>query len=201
MSEAIHEVVSERVVSGASVDAGPAVAHSGFADVEPRRSVDVLLQVTMQDLVALSGQADLKASIMITAASIVLSVSFAAIRYSSVRWGLGTLMVFALVALAMAILAVLPRGTPTRPGVGMPANPFNPLYFAHAATVSPDEYVDRLGALCADNALLYEGMSRQIHALSVHLETRKFRYLRRAYACMLAGFVFAIAAQLISFAV
>jgi hypothetical protein len=154
----------------------------------------------MQDLVALSGQADLKASIMITAASIVLTGSIATIRYAKVRWGLGTLMAFALCALAMAILAVLPRGTPTRPGAGVPANPFNPLYFAHAATVPADDFVQRLGDLCTDDSRLYEAMAQQIHALSVHLEVRKFRYLRRAYALLLAGFALAGVVQLISLA-
>jgi hypothetical protein len=172
-----------------------------FAEVSGRRSVDVLLQVMTQDLVTLSGQADLKASILITAASIAVSVSLAATRYKEVRWALGTLSVFAVVALANAIFAVLPRGKPTRAGQGRPVTTFNALYFAHAARVDVDDYVRSVAEICRDDAAIYEASTRQVHALAFHLEHRKFAHLRRAYAWFLAGFVAAGLAQVVTLAV
>jgi len=172
-----------------------------FSEVQGRRSVDVLLQVMTQDLVTLSGQADLKASILITAASIVISVSLSATRYKEVRWSVVVLSVFAVLALANAILAVLPRGRPTRVGAGQPAMPYNALYFAHAASVPADDYVRDIAGICRDDASLYEAITRQVHALALHLERRKFGHLRRAYAWFLSGFIAAGLAQLITFAV
>ena len=180
---------------------GPSSPVPAFAEVKGRRSVDVLLQVMSQDLVVLSGQADLKASILITAASILVSVSIAATRYKQVRWAVGTLVVFAVIALGNAIFAVLPRGRPTRAGQGEPAAPFNPLYFAHAARVDVDAYVQSVAGICRDDAAIYEASTRQVHALAYHLEHRKFVHLRRAYAWFLAGFVAAGVAQLIMLAV
>ena len=187
--------------AGPDIDTGRGAPPSPFDGVQGRRSVDVLLQVMTQDLVALSGQADLKASIMITAASIVISVSLSAVRYNEVRWSVATLSVFALVALANAILAVLPRGRPTRVGAGQPVTPYNPLYFAHAAGVGVDDYVREIADVCREDATLYEALARQVHALSFHLERRKFGHLRRAYAWFIAGFVAAGVAQLITVAV
>jgi hypothetical protein len=180
---------------------GASGAVPAFAEVRGRRSVDVLLQVMTQDLVILSGQADLKASILITAASIAVSVSLAATRYQEVRWAVGTFSVFAVIALANAIFAVLPRGKPTRAGQGEPATPFNPLYFAHAARVGADDYVRSVAGICRDDATIYEASARQVHALAYHLEHRKFVHLRRAYAWFLAGFFAAGLAQLITLAV
>jgi len=178
-----------------------AASRGVFFDVRGRRSVDVLLQVMTQDLVTLSGQADLKASILITASSIVVSVSLAATRYKEVRWSVATLSLFAVIALANAILAVLPRGKPIRAGAGTPATPYNPLYFAHAAAVRADDYVQEMAEICRDDAALYEAVTRQVHALAFHLENRKFAHLRRAYAWFLSGFVAAGLAQLITLAV
>jgi len=189
-------------VEGGRVDGAAAAAPvSPFAGVTGRRTVDALLQTMTQDLVALSGQADLKASIMITASSIVVSVSITATRYSQVRWSLVTLSVFAVAALANAILAVLPRHRSTRVGVGSPPQPVNPLYFAHAATVGADDYVRQIAGICAADATVYEAITRQVHALSFHLEHRKFRHLRRAYAWFVTGFVAAGIAQLVILAV
>jgi Family of unknown function (DUF5706) len=178
-----------------------ATASAPFSDVQGRRSVDVLLQVMTQDLVILSGQADLKASIMITAASIVVSLSLNATRYKEVRWSVATLSLFAVVALANAILAVLPRGRPTRVGAGHPATPYNALYFAHASEIPVDDYVREIAGVCREDASLYEALTRQVHALSVHLERRKFAHLRRAYAWFLSGFIAAGFAQLITLTV
>jgi hypothetical protein len=178
---------------------GPAAGNGEpFDDVKGRRSADVLLQVMTQDLTTLSGQADIKASILITAASIVVSVSLTATRYKEVRWALATLSVFALVALANAILAVLPRGKPIRAGEGIPATPFNPLYFAHAARVDSDAYVETMAGVLREDASIYEAVTRQVHSLAYHLEHRKFAHLRRAYAWFLSGFVAAGVAQLIT---
>jgi hypothetical protein len=55
--------------------------------------------------------------------------------------------------------------------------------------------------VCRNDASLYEALTRQVHALSSHLERRKFGHLRRAYAWFIAGFVAAGLAQIITVAV
>src|SRR6476659_1392748 len=89
----------------------PAEPHdrSPFADVVPRRSVDEVFRNLQQALVAYTGQADLKANIVITTSSLVLTI--VATRWSerSLRPGLGAVAIGALFALLTAITVVIPK--------------------------------------------------------------------------------------------
>ena len=61
-----------------------------FAGVEARGSVDYMLRTTQQQLTDLSGQADLKASIVMTTSAILTSVAAARLDHEAVRWSLVT---------------------------------------------------------------------------------------------------------------
>ena len=68
-----------------TADPGP------FADVASRHTTDYFLLGLQQQMVQLTGQADLKGSIIITAASIVVSVSATQFSDPELRWSLVTL--------------------------------------------------------------------------------------------------------------
>src|SRR5262245_66608667 len=100
-----------------------------LADVVGRRSVDYVLRNTQQQLVALTGQADLKASIVITASSLVLSISATQWDRESLRPGLFFLAFGMLGALMSAILAVMPKFRLRREQLTEFPNPSNTLFF------------------------------------------------------------------------
>ena len=170
-----------------------AEADSGFAGTTSRGSVNYLIRNTQQQLVALSGQADLKASILITAASVVLTVGVTQVRGSEYRWAFGVLAAFLLVSLLAAILCVLPSfGTLRQARLsGMQAP--NPLFFGDYGRIAEADFVDELGRLSRDDAALYEAQARDIHRQGLYLITHKYRYLRFGYAMFLAGFASAAA--------
>jgi hypothetical protein len=74
-----------------------------------RSSVDTMLRNTQQQLVALSGQADLKASLLITASAVVASVAASQISDSLFGWAAGTLLVWVLGAMLAGVFAILPK--------------------------------------------------------------------------------------------
>ena len=76
-----------------SVDPGP------FADVPERITTDYLLYGLQQQMTQLTGQADVKGSIIITASAIVISVSVTQFNVDELRWSLVTLVAFVLLAL------------------------------------------------------------------------------------------------------
>jgi hypothetical protein len=180
-------------ITNGSIPTGP------FAAVKGHRTADVFLQTATTDLTALSGQADLKGSIMITSTSLILSVSVATMRYHEVRYGVGTLSIFALAALVMAILAILPAAA-SKSHVVVDPDKINPLYFRHAAQLTPEQYADRMAYLLQGDTRMYEAMVAQIHSLSVHLETKKFARLRLGYIILVAGFVTASVVQAVALA-
>src|SRR4051794_16463164 len=82
-------------------------AREPFADVVPRRSVDELFANAQQSLVSLTGQADLKANIVITGSSLILTIVATQWNDNSLRPGLLAVATGALLALLTAITVVL----------------------------------------------------------------------------------------------
>ncbi len=162
---------------------------------EQRLTADYTLRNLQQQLVAVTGQADLKASIVITASSITLSLAISRVNDERLRPGVITLAAFVLTALVFAIFAVLPKyrlkGRP-------PTGEFNPFFFGHAALLEFEEYDRLMRTVIADQDRLYDVMLRDLHAQSTYLLRRKFRPLRWAYVFVIAGFVAAIVVQVVA---
>jgi len=152
-----------------------------------RSSIDTVLRNTQQQLVALSGQADLKASLLITAAAVVASVAASQISDPLFGWAAGTLLVFVLGAMLAGVFAVLPKFRIHREPDDLPTH-FNPLFFGDYARLPKDRYLDEMAKIFESDGKLYETMVGDLHDQGVYLVNSKYRYLRIAYVLYLAGF-------------
>jgi len=166
-----------------SVDPGP------FADVPSRHTVDYLLLGLQQEMVQLTGQADLKGSIIITASAIVVSVSVTQFNEADLRWSLVTLVAFVLLALLSSILAVFPKFKIHRqPGDDLPPG-FNPFFFGHFSQIPKARHLELMADVLRDDRTTYRIMVEDIYDQGVYLLRNKYRFLRFSYACFLIGFV------------
>jgi Family of unknown function (DUF5706) len=162
-----------------------------FEDVRARNSVDYMLRSLHEQLVQLSSQADLKASIVLTVCTIVLSLSFARTdepRTSS--WVLGAGLFVSLIA---AILAVLPSMRTRRPR----DEQVDLLFFAHFSQLDRDRYVARMAEMMENDSSVYRTMVQNIHNQGTYLMTHKYRYLRISYVGLLAAAFAAAVTELI----
>lgn len=158
-------------------------------------TTDALFRNLHSQLVTLTGQADLKASIVITAASITLSLAATRMTDSVLRPGAITLGVFVLAALVCAIFSVLPKYKLTgRPPIGR----LNPLFFGHVGLLDREEYRGTMRSLVDRPEAMLDAMIDDLHAQSSYLLRRKFRPLRWAYLCLLVGFFAAAVTQTIA---
>src|SRR5215471_1190874 len=136
-----------------------------FAAVRPRRGVDELMSGLQQSLVTYTGQADLKANIVITTSSLVLTI--VATRWSddSLRPALGTVAIGVLLALLSAITVVIPKFR--LPGRRERRHHFerheNPLFFGHYASMPRDRFVAVLAEIAQDDDVMYEVQAADIH--------------------------------------
>ena len=149
--------------------------------MRPRNATDYMLRSLHEQLVQLSAQADLKASIVLTVCTIVLSLSFARSddpRTSS--WVLGAGLFVSLVA---AILAVLPSIRMKR----LRDEDVDLLFFAHFSQLDRDRYESRMAEMMASDASVYGTMVRNIHNQGAYLMTHKYRYLRISYIGLLVA--------------
>jgi hypothetical protein len=166
-----------------------------FADIPERNTADNLLRNVQQHHVALSVMADNKANIIITVASIVLTLVFGRMTDTSLRLSALTLGVFTLIALLLAILAVLPKYRLLRPrGAELPEG-FNPLFFGHFGGLTRERYLAEMHKVLSQDGTPYVAWVGDIYALGSYLGRHKYRYLRWSYLFFLAGFVLAAAEQ------
>lgn len=138
-----------------------------------------MLRTTQQHHVQLSAMADIKANILITASSILLSVTIALAPVQGFRPSLVALAVGVLVGLFFSVLAVLPKFGRSEGG--------NLLFFGTFARIDQDEFVGRLLDLATEPGRVFEAQARDIHQLGSYLEASKYRWLRFAYLAFLAG--------------
>ena len=161
---------------------------SGVAPVVGRPTVDYLLVSGRQQLTELSAQADLKASIVITTSSVVLTLAFSRIQNTDYRASLAVLAVGVLGALIFAIFAVIPKFR-VATNETMAGGDVNPLFFGHIANTSEDVYLEEMTELIRDDHLIYRAMLADIHAQSKYLIRAKYRWLRTSYVLLLIGFI------------
>lgn len=146
-----------------------------------------MLRTTQQHHVELSAMADTKANVLITATSILLSVTIAFSGGATTpRASVGVLAGFTALALVFAIFAVLPkyrREAPTE------RSAFNVLFFGHFSSMSVEDYVSEIKDITGDYERIIEATARDIHGIGTYLQTHKYRYLRNAYVSFLFGLV------------
>jgi Pycsar effector protein len=171
-----------------------------FANVRSRRSVDELLADIQHALVMYTGQADMKANIVITTSSLVLTV--VATRWSehSLRPGLSAVSIFTLLALVTAITVVIPKFRLFRKGEARSDfEPHeNPLFFGHFASVSPERFVEVIAEIAKDDAVLYQAQTIDIHEQGQYLVSKKYKHLRAAYIFLGLAFVAGAVAQAVA---
>lgn len=160
--------------------------------VVARRSVDYLLRNTQQQLVALTGQADLKASIVITASSLVLSVAATQWDRDSLQPAIYLLAAGMLGAMGAAILAVIPKFRMRKTSDARWPATANSLFFGHFTKVPTDVWVDHMGDVLAEDTTLYEAILVDLHDQGTYLIRSKYRFLRLAY--LLVGLAFGASA-------
>jgi hypothetical protein len=157
-----------------------------FEGVKARSSVDNLLRTVQQHHVQLSLMADMKANILITISSILLTIALSRMNDVVLRPALLTLAVACLISLILAIIAILPTFARRKTHISK-----NLLFFGHFASMSEEEYFREMEQMLATDPRLLEIAVRDIHSLGVYLYRKKYRFLRFAYVSLLFGFILA----------
>ncbi len=167
-----------------------------FGEVPERNTGDNLIRTAQQHHVQLSAMADLKANIIITVSSVILTVTLGRTNDPQLKVGAIILLCFTSVALILAILAVLPKYRPLRLN-GKPTPPyFNLLFFGHFAELPRERFLKEMAHAMRSDGSAYEAMAKDLYSLGVYLAHYKYPYLRAAYLFFLTGFVLAGLEQL-----
>ena len=149
--------------------------------------LDQLIRQTRAHHVELSSMADMKANLVLTVASLVLTLCIQYLTDPVLLWPALTLMGFCFVTIALAAYVAMPKvhgraqDTEHRPA------PRNLLFFGDFSGMTWEEYRDTMAPILADPAQAYEIQLKEVYTLGLFLEQKKYRFLRLAYLTFLAG--------------
>jgi len=174
---------------------GSSVA-SPFAEVPERGSSDHMLRLVQQHHVMLSMMADTKANIIITVASIELTLALGRMSTGEMYLGLVVLAAFTMLALLLAILAVLPKYRRVGRHTGPLPPHFNVLFFGHFAALDQQRFLAEMSQAMMPGSA-YETVVRDVYSLGLYLAHHKYPYLRLSYLFFLAGFLLACVVQVV----
>jgi hypothetical protein len=156
--------------------------------------LDHFLRQTRIHHVQLSSMADVKASLLLTMASIVISVTIPHLTNPDLKWASFTLIGFSLGSVILAAYSVMPKlrlpgkgkqGTP--PDVDSPR--FNILFFGDFLRLSYEDFERKMGEIMQSPGTTYEVQIREVYNLGLYLATKKFRFIKLAYVSFILGLV------------
>lgn len=154
---------------------------------EPRHDIDRALAQTRAHHVQLSAMADVKANIMLTLASLLVTFSFRYLSDPILRWPVIVLILFCLLTILMAAYAVMPKGSSRNYRPSKESR--NMLFFGNFVNMGVDEYMQEMERVLKDHNRVYEEQVREVYELGLFLGKKKYRFIRYAYLSFIAGMV------------
>lgn len=157
---------------------------------QPSSQLDHMLRQTRMNLVAFSQMADTKAHIILSLASVLLSLSLTRITDPRFTLSIAGLDLFLLVTIFFALLTVIGKirvFDRTTHSVNDPD--YSPLFFGNYGDIPYDEYARNFEQIMNDSDATYEIMVKDIYYAGTYLLRTKYRYIRIAYLYFFTGLI------------
>jgi hypothetical protein len=157
---------------------------------QPSAQLDHMLRQTRMNLVAFSQMADTKAHIILSLASVLLSLSLTQIANPRFTLTIAGLDVFLLITIFFALLTVIGKIKVFNRRKHSVHDPdYSPLFFGNYGDVSYEEYARHFEEIMNDSDATYEIMVKDIYFAGTYLLQTKYKYIRLAYLCFFTGLI------------
>ncbi|NOZ07378.1 MAG: hypothetical protein GXO91_00690 [FCB group bacterium] len=163
--------------------------------------LDQMMRQSRAHHVQLSEMADRKANMLLTIASVVITLSVPRLVEPQFMLPAVLLIGFCLLTIVLTTYAVMPRYSKhlrqhNSPDVHDPG--FNLLFFGDFVQLSSEEFESAMEKVMNDPSAVYEAMVRELYTLGSFLARKKYRFIRWAYLSFISGlFISGIALALI----
>ena len=160
--------------------------------------VDHLMRATQFHHVQLSSMADVKANMLLTMSSVVLTLCLPQVLKNTHLWPLYILIGCCLLTICLATYAVMPKVASSRlppPDVNSPT--FNVLFFGDFSRLTQAQFEYAMGEVMSEPGRTYAAQVREIYLLGTYLANKKYRYLRFAYIAFITGLFATVASFII----
>jgi Pycsar effector protein len=157
---------------------------------DPRQQLDHMLRQTRNNLVSFSQMADTKAQILLSLSSVLLSLSLTQIHEPRLTLALAGLDIFLLITIYLALMTVIGKVSVfKRRKHSVNDHDYSPLFFGNYGDIPYDEYARHFAEIMNDSDATYEIMVKDIYYAGTYLLRTKYKYMRLAYLCFLAGLI------------
>ena len=159
---------------------------------QPGSHLDHLIRQTRWHHAQLSSMADVKANMMLTISSVVLTLSVRYLTEPLFRPAAMVLILFCLITVVMAAYAAMPKtpilnGYHVKPDVK--SHSFNLLFFGDFSRLSYEQFREAMEEAMATPDAAYEIQVREVYTLGCFLAQKKYRFVRLAYLSFITGLV------------
>lgn len=160
-------------------------------------SIINFLRSVQQHHITLSSMADQKASFLVGASVVTLTLVLG--QWNKADQGmmlpLFSLGFGSLASAIFAALALYPRSKSTK----VKGLSFNPLFFGHFTEMDEEEYIITMMRIIEHDRTIYEAMARDIHQMGKVLRHKKFFYLSVGYRCFVITLLITLVLCIIHF--
>jgi hypothetical protein len=167
---------------------------------QPGGHLDHMIRQTRMNLVQLSYMADMKASMLLTIASLVMTLAASHLTEPDLRPGVLVLAAFCLLTIVLATYAAMPKLPLNRRAESRDVeNPaFNLLFFGDFSRLGQEDFEKAMAEMMNDPSKTYEAQMRDIYTLGCFLASSKYRFVRWAYLSFMIGLFVAAAVVALS---
>jgi hypothetical protein len=156
----------------------------------PGAHLDHMVRQTRMHLAQLSSMADMKANILLTMASLVITLSVRYLAEPNLKWATLTMISFCLLTIGLAAHAVMPKiplslNQDAFQDLHMPD--FNLLFFGDFVRLNYEDYESAMVEVMNDPNRTYQVQLHDVFLHGMFLAKRKYRYLRVAYTTFIVG--------------
>jgi len=152
--------------------------------------LDHLVRQTRMHHTQLSSMADMKANMLLTITSVVITLSVRYITEPHLKWAIVVLIAFCLMTIGLATYAVMPKipfFIKREPGETIKSPGFNLLFFADFVRLTYEEFERGMEEVMNDPSLTYQVQVKELYTLGMFLAKKKYRFLRLAYITFIIG--------------
>ena len=152
--------------------------------------LDHLVRQTRMHHTQLSSMADMKANMLLTITSVVITLSVGYITEPHLKWAISVLIAFCLLTIGLATYAVMPKmpfSYKKMQAADIKAPSFNLLFFGDFVRLSYQEFEMAMEEVMNDPSLTYQVQVRELYTLGTFLAKKKYLFLRLAYITFIIG--------------
>lgn len=159
----------------------------------PGGHIDQMIRQTRAHHVSLSSQADQKANMILTIASLIIPLSISFLYDPRTHMAAVIMIVFCVLTVLLSAYAAMPKLSPSTQEASrtdrtdQTAFSFNLLFFGSFMDLDYETYKASMETMMNDHNDVYETQIKEIYALGNYLKTQKYRFVRLSYMTFITG--------------